>query len=219
MTNKNTILVIVVGAVVTIITIAGILFVLHVITSAPQGTDSAPSGPNTPATHTSQNTPVSGGVWGSVPTTPISVGTPQSASSSAQMTITIQGNATIQVNDFVHRPETKEDAANPGNYMLAGNLGYCLQDQRACQAATTTENNFSIYYYGQSQTFYINLLKLPLGKAREDAEQFLMTMLGITDKQQMCNLKYSVGVTRYVSEDYAGDNLLFSFCPGETLLP
>jgi len=49
-------------------------------------------------------------------------------------------------------------------------------------------------------------------------EQFMLKTLGIS-QQQLCALNYSVGVTRYVNEQYTAKNLGFSFCPGAVVLP
>lgn len=122
----------------------------------------------------------------------------------------------VTVKDFIHNGATISDKTNAERYLLAGNLGYCIIDPQQCQAATTT--NFSVYYNSTAQSFIITLTEEPIGQARLDAEQFMFTTLGLT-KQQMCSLNYLVGVTKYVSEQYAWDNLGFSFCPGATPLP
>jgi hypothetical protein len=85
-----------------------------------------------------------------------------------------------------------------------------------CTAATSTDYN--IGYDGVAKSFTIALLKEPLGNSRKEAEQFLMTTLGIT-QQQMCSLNYYVGTTYFVNESYDSSNLGFSFCPGAVALP
>lgn len=133
-----------------------------------------------------------------------------------KMTITVQGGSTVVVNDFIHNGVTLLDSANTGNYLLAGNLGYCFSDPQKCQAAPS--NNFSVYYNSASQSFVIDLTQEPIGQTRLDMENFMLTTLEIT-QQQMCSLNYLVGVTRYVNLQYVGKNLGFSFCPGATVLP
>ena len=155
-------------------------------------------------------------VSGSVAPTPEETSSATSSPIEQKMTLTIQNSEMIVVNDFIHNNVTIPDTANIGRYMLAGNLGYCLSDPQKCQAAQVT--NFNVYYNSIPQSFTIALIKEPIGQARLDMEQFMLTTLGIT-KQQMCNLNYYVGVTRYVNEQYTGKNLGFSVCPGATKLP
>jgi hypothetical protein len=132
------------------------------------------------------------------------------------MEITTYGGNTVLARDFIHNGTTINDTANSGRYLLAGNLGYCTSDPKQCQAVPA--KNFSVYYDSTAQSFIITLTEEPIGQARLDAEQFLLTTLGLT-QSQMCSLNYLVGVTKYVSEQYAGKNLGFSFCPGATVLP
>lgn len=161
---------------------------------------------------------------GTAPTLPASGTTVTSVPSGSGMSsgvaptfpLTTQTGSTVLALDFINNGVTIPDAVNPGGYLLAGNLGYCLSDPQKCQAASTT--NFSVYYISGSKSFLIDLTEEPIGQARLDMEQFMLKTLGITE-QQMCSLNYLVGVTRYVSEQYTGKNLGFSFCPGATLLP
>lgn len=156
--------------------------------------------------------PTSGGI--TVPTQNPSTAT--SSQVANQISIKSQTGGTIAVNDFIHNGLTILDKANPGNYLLAGNLGYCFNKPSECQAAPAP--NFYVYFYGASQTFVIALIKEPIGQARLDMEQFMAEELGISETQ-MCSLNYYVGVTRYINDQYAGRNLGFSFCPGATALP
>lgn len=138
---------------------------------------------------------------------------PQATSSA--LTINDQNGAAVPVRDFIHISTTIPDTANTGRYMLAGNLGYC-SDPAKCQAATTTD--FTVYYNSGPQSFTIALTQEPIGQARLDMEQFLLSTLGLTE-QQLCSLNYYVGVTRYVNAQFTGKNLGFSFCPGAVTLP
>lgn len=110
---------------------------------------------------------------------------------------------TIKIKDFTYSPETKKDPNNPGHYYLAGE--------------DTTTAPYSIIYSNSDQSFVVSLLKEPIGSVRSDAEQKLMTILGI-NKAQACALRYWVGVPNYLNPVYAGKNLGFSFCPGATQL-
>ncbi len=127
-----------------------------------------------------------------------------------------QDGTGVVVKDFIHNGVTVQDAANQGNYYLAGTVGYCNADGTCPSGAAS--NEYSVVYFSQDKSFIVNLIKEPIGRARLDAEQFLMTQLGLT-QTQMCNLKYQVLTTSSVNALYAGQNLGFSFCPGATKLP
>ena len=190
-----------------VIWIVGILFVVVVAATAwyflfvpknsPQSTQSTVTFPNSSS---------------AVPTSSVSI----SSQPSGGMTLVVQGGGTVVVNDFIHNGVTLRDKSNPGNYLLAGNLGYCFSNPQQCQAAPTTD--FAVYYNSGPQSFTITLTKEPIGQARLDMEQFILTTLGLT-QQQTCSLNYLVGVTRYVNSQYTGKNLGFSFCQGATVLP
>jgi hypothetical protein len=154
--------------------------------------------------------PVSGTV------TPTSSGSGMSSGVVPAFPLATQTGSTVSALDFINNGVTIPDTANPGGHLLAGNLGYCLSDPQKCQAAQAT--NFSVYYISGSKSFLIDLTEEPIGQARLDMEQFMLKTLGITE-QQMCNLNYLVSVTRYVNEQYAYENLGFSFCPGAVVLP
>ena len=116
----------------------------------------------------------------------------------------------------MHNGESWADIQNPGSYILAGSAGYCLADGTCPHGASTDE--FNISYNSASSFFNIVLLKEPLGATRVATEQFLGDRLGLSE-QDMCVLNYFVGTPYYVSENFSGKNLGFSFCPGATTLP
>ncbi len=120
------------------------------------------------------------------------------------------------VPDFVHNGVTLKDEVNSGWYLLAGNLGYCYPDTSKCQAGAPAP--YEISYNAQHHSFLITLTKEPLGEARKEMELFLAKTLRLTP-EKMCALNYSVGVTRYVNEEFATKELGFSFCPGAVVLP
>ena len=134
----------------------------------------------------------------------------------ATLSFTTRSGATAIVKDFVHNGETVADVVNPGSYVLAGTVGYCLADG-TCPAGYST-TNFNISYDEKTHFFNVVLLKEPLGTVRLEAEQFLANRLGITG-QQLCSLDYSIGAPYWVNTAYADKNLGFSFCPGATALP
>lgn len=194
----------IIGSIVTILMVV-LIATAWVLTSAPIRQLAAPS-VNSPVA------PPSSGVTTNVPVS----GTAASTGQPQNLTISTSGGGTITANDFIHNGVTIADGANSGRYLLAGNLGYCVSDPQQCQAASST--NFAIYYDSAQQSFAIALTEEPLGQARLDMEQFMLTALGIT-QQQMCNLNYYVGTSSGVNAIYATKNLGFSFCPGATVLP
>ncbi len=142
--------------------------------------------------------------------------TPTSTPGPGLMSVKIQGGGTVMTTDFIHNGVTLPDTSNQGQYLLAGDLGYCVMDPQACQAGATTDYN--IYYNEVTGTFSIALLKEPLGEVRLAAEQFMMKSLGIT-QNELCKLNYYVGAPYDVNALYSSKNLGFSFCPGATVLP
>ena len=133
-------------------------------------------------------------------------------------TLTIQtvSGTTLEVRDFTRDPEVLADAVNPGSYVLAGELGYCLPDG-SCPFASDVRD-FSITYTEDYQAFTITLLKEPVGETRRAAEGFLREKLALNDAN-LCLLRYHIGVPSFVNETYTGRNLGFSFCPGAVKLP
>ena len=118
--------------------------------------------------------------------------------------------------DFIHNGETVADTVNPGTYVLAGSLGYCLADGSCPSGAPTT--SFAISYDEKIRFFNIVLLEEPLGVTRFEAEQFLANRLGLS-REQLCSLDYSIGAPYWINDAYADKNLGFSMCKGATPLP
>lgn len=185
----------IVGGIITVTILGALMYVFLFASPAPEP---SPSGTVT--------------LPGSGPA-PLASSTP---SGGQAMIITNQDGKEVVVNDFLHNGTTIPDTVNPGRYLLAGNLGYCPSSSQECQ--TTSSGNFNAYYESGTQSFVISLTDEPIGHARLVAEQFLLKTLGISDLE-MCTLKYYVGATTYVNEQYGGKNLGFSFCPGATKLP
>lgn len=133
-----------------------------------------------------------------------------------EVSLSTQDGLGVTVKDFIHNGETVADVVNPGSYVLAGSLGYCLADGSCPHGADT--DDFSILYSESTEFFRVILLKEPLGSVRESAERFIIDRLGITE-QEACSLKYAVGAPYWVNAAYDNKNLGFSFCPGATVLP
>lgn len=134
----------------------------------------------------------------------------------SQYTLPLPRGGSLVTNDFIHNKQTVADIENPGTFVLAGSLGYCLADG-TCPAGFPT-NDFNVSYSEQTHSFNITLLKEPLAVIRTKAENFFLTALGITEAQA-CTADYYVGVSYYVNPVYSGKNLGFSFCPGAVPLP
>jgi hypothetical protein len=111
----------------------------------------------------------------------------------------------MTVKDFTWNSQTVTSPHIPGHYFLAGGLD-------------TTNAPYSIFFVTSDQSFTVTILQEPIGFVRQQAEQALSQILGVS-AQSMCALRYSVLVPADVNQSYAGKNLGFSFCPGATPLP
>ncbi len=156
----------------------------------------------------------------SAPTSPSStqnVGLPVAPAVQQTTTVTVitasSSEGWVQTVDFIHDPTTVKDSNNAGYYYL----GYHTKQSTSDQTATTTPP-YLITYISATNYFNISLLQEPIGPVREEAEQYLMARLGIT-QEQMCQLDYMVSVPDRVNTQFSGRNLGFSFCPGATVLP
>ncbi len=123
---------------------------------------------------------------------------------------------TVPAKDFIANGETVADIENPGSYVLAGTVGYCLPDGSCPAGAPVTE--YHISYNKNTDFFNVILLSEPLGDARKAAEEFLKSRLGLS-APALCTLRYFVGTPYWVNEQFDNKNLGFSFCPGATKLP
>lgn len=120
---------------------------------------------------------------------------------------TADGGA-VATKDFLADPTTVEDPINTGNYYLGYN-----------EVSTTTSNPpYTIEYIRATQFFNISLWREPLGETRSEAEQYLLTRLGVT-QESLCRLNYMVSAPWWVNTFYGGKSLGFSFCPGAVVLP
>ncbi|MBU6323114.1 MAG: hypothetical protein KGI41_00060 [Patescibacteria group bacterium] len=120
---------------------------------------------------------------------------------------------TVLAANFLSDPKTVKDPINQGYYYL----GYHPYEGVSDSTATNTPP-YLILYEADSGSFSIALLQEPIGQTRIDAEQYLMSMLGIP-QDQLCRLKYSVSVPYWINSAFAGKNLGLSFCPDSVVLP
>ena len=145
---------------------------------------------------------------GTLPSTPAPGG--GQTLSGDTITLSTADGKSIQVKDFKKDPSVVKDPANPGYYYFGYHYNEGYQD-----ATATDTPPYIIQYNDSNQFFTIALLEEPIGQTRLDAQQYLIQHLGITEPQ-MCLLKYMVSVPTRVNATYAGTDLRFSFCDGET---
>ena len=127
-------------------------------------------------------------------------------SASHSIYLTSDTGAVIKTNDFIQDVTTAKDTVNPGYYYIGSGPNY------------GGTSSYKIEYVSATQYFNVSLLQEPIGAARQQAEQYLMQKLGIS-QDQMCHLKYMVSTPAAVDTTYAGIDLGFSFCPDGTKLP
>jgi hypothetical protein len=111
-------------------------------------------------------------------------------------------------NNFLQKDNITEDTSNPGSFYL----GNTFQKNE-----TGSLSNYVVTYSQDTQFFNVTLLAEPLRDSRLAAEQYLRSLLGLSDAD-MCALHYTVSAPQYVSQQYSGNDLKFSFCPGSTSL-
>ncbi len=124
------------------------------------------------------------------------------------------GGNVVTTKNFLIDPMTVQDPVNPGYYYL----GYHAKEDGVEDSTATEDPPYIILYIDADQSFTVELLHEPLGDTRKEAQDYLMTHLGITEREA-CVLQYSVRVPNSVNSFYAGQSLGFSFCPGATELP
>lgn len=115
-----------------------------------------------------------------------------------------RGGERIVVNDFL-----TGTTASTSEY---------IGDYYSFPVGNATSAPFRITYTAKDQFFQVTINDNPLGGVRQQAERYLITMLGIEQKTA-CFLKHSVGVPNWRSTTYSGKNLEFSFCSNAVLLP
>lgn len=194
----NKTLIISIGAIVVV----GLIALAFWLTS-PKSQTPATNSPN------GQNTlPVANSVGNTT-----AVDTSTNLTSGTILSLSAVDGGTIQVNNFINDPTTAKDPINQGYYYLGYHVNEGISDP------TATDNPpYIIEYISATQYFNVALLQEPIGPVREEAQQYLMTHLGIT-QNQLCRLNYMVSVPDRVNSQFTGKNLGFSFCPGATVLP
>lgn len=105
---------------------------------------------------------------------------------------------------------------DPRTFTRTTDLGddqYLLTPLEAAEVGT-----YSIVFDAQNNSIAVGLVAEPIAQARRDAEQYLITALGLQDPLVLCAMSVYVGTTQLVNEFYAGQNLGVSFCPDSVQL-
>lgn len=147
---------------------------------------------------------------------PFPIATPGVGGGTTMLDLASTDGTPLAVQNFIENGTTIADPQNPGTYIVAGELGYCLEGGTC---PSTGVQDFTISYFSEEQAFMIGLGAEPLGAVRDRAEQALADTLGIA-RAQLCQLRVSVGTTVYVNERYGAlGELGVSGCPGAVPLP
>jgi len=83
---------------------------------------------------------------------------------------------------------------------------------------TNKDDVFAVYYFSKTGNLTINLYDEDTAFAREEAEEYLQSILPYTESE-LCALDVTVMTNEFVNPALAGINLGFSFCPGSAQLP
>lgn len=137
-------------------------------------------------------------------------GTPSSSAGDKSLILKTTSGATLTVRNFINDPDTVADPQNEGYYHLGEH--FPLDG-----SPVETYPPFTIMYVVQTQYFNISLTSEPISKARSDAEQYLLTHLGLSE-EQLCQIDYMVSVPYFINQFYTSQDLRFSFCPGSVPL-
>ena len=113
-----------------------------------------------------------------------------------------KGNQVVTKN-FLTDTTVTPDEQNPGMYFLG--------DTIAIQPATGKLPPYVVTYDKNSSNFNVTLLEKPFKQSREQAEEYLKTLLE-TDEESLCKLSYMVTVPGYVDASASGLDYRFSFC-------
>jgi hypothetical protein len=123
-------------------------------------------------------------------------------------TITLSVPAgSLSVRNFLQDADVSADSQNDGYFFLDNTV----------QTESEQNVHYTITYESTEQFFNVVLLKEPLRDSRLQAEEYLKSLLNITD-QEMCQLKYTLSTPLYVSEQRSGIDFRFSFCEGAVTL-
>jgi len=142
--------------------------------------------------------------WADFPVEPIDTDT------QAKTIVLKSSSGELTVRNFLTDPRTFSDDVNPGYFQL----GYFV-DPSSPNAANIP---FYIEFTSVTQHFIVSLQQEDIADAREQAEQFLLQHLDVTESE-LCSLSYTVSVPVRYNSPYTGQNLDFSFCPGAVQLP
>ncbi len=110
------------------------------------------------------------------------------------------GTEEVSVRNFLRDTDVAKDTVNLGFYYLG-----------ATDISQLGNQAFTIQYIAQTGHFTISLLREPFGMVRLQAEDALVSRLGLS-KQQLCGLRYTVAVPGFVSPEASDIDYRFSTC-------
>ncbi|MFT5037212.1 MAG: hypothetical protein ACI9VM_000789 [Candidatus Azotimanducaceae bacterium] len=131
------------------------------------------------------------------------VGRPVVQDSTDRVVVQTGEGSVIEINNVRTLPATRE--VSSGRYELRQSVDdeYFLP--------------FNIVYAEGGGSFAISINAEPVVETRRSMEEFLRSMLGISEVE-MCKLNVYVGVPTDVNSFLSGQNIGFSFCPGSVSL-
>jgi hypothetical protein len=126
---------------------------------------------------------------------------------SAEIPVTLENGGTVNVPDFTRTTTQLPSSSATNGYQVAGSPN-----------GGPGGTGYDIIYFPSQSYFDISILSEPIGKNRLTAETALVSKLGLS-KSQLCKLDVGVYVQVGVNDQYPGQNLGLSFCPGAIQLP
>lgn len=115
----------------------------------------------------------------------------------------------VQIDNFLNNPSVKEDTLNPGHFILAGSVGYCLASEVNCDSDEVEP--YSISYSTNGDFFSVLINEAPIELYKAAAERDLQGLLGIP-LNQMCNLNISMSVASWLTVDESSSPLRIRGC-------
>lgn len=117
------------------------------------------------------------------------------------------------LNDFADTVE--RDTVTEASNITITSSQFC-EKYRTCSVQANVQT-YTIQFSSVDDLIYISLLSNPVKESRKQAEEALMTILGL-EAAEMCDLRVTVGVPMFVNKDLTGRELGLSFCPDSVQL-
>ena len=110
----------------------------------------------------------------------------------------------ITVRDFIVDKSMVPDPVNSGTYVLNNESTYC-------QSAGGCEGRFLIQYQTEYDIFFI-LIEAQSIQSTVSSVEALMLLLLEVNTNDLCRIRYEMAVPYWVSEELAGQSLVFPQC-------